>query len=82
MSILFIIGAGGFGKEVANVASFIFYRKTGIIILAQVNKIVMFNPKLSAKTYTQMVQYLNVWYYFKYIFLTVFGKGFGDGVKR
>jgi hypothetical protein len=30
----------------------------------------------------KMIDHLNVWYYFKYIFLTVFGKGFGDRVRK
>ena len=35
-----------------------------------------------AETDAKMINHLNVWYYFKYIFLTVFGKGFGDRVRQ
>ena len=35
-----------------------------------------------AVTDAKMIDHLNVWYYFKYIFLTVFGKGFGDRVRK
>jgi len=34
------------------------------------------------ETDAKMIGQLNVWYYFKYIFLTVFGKGFGDRVRQ
>jgi hypothetical protein len=34
------------------------------------------------ETDAKMINHLNVWYYFKYIFLTVFGKGFGDRVRK
>ena len=39
-------------------------------------------PHLLAKTDAKMIEHFNVWYYFKYIFLTVFGKGFGDRVRK
>ncbi len=52
----------------------------GITGLAQINKIDMSTPQLLAETDARMVAQLNVWYYFKYIFLTVFGNGFGDRV--
>jgi hypothetical protein len=42
----------------------------------------MSTPILLAKTDEQLVKELNILCYFKYIFLTVFGKGFGDRVKR
>ncbi len=48
---------------------------------AQINKIDMSTPQLLAETDAKMIDHLNVWYYFKYIFLTVFGKGFGDRVR-
>jgi len=56
--------------------------RPGITGLAQINKIDMSTPLLLAETDARMVAQLNVWYYFKYIFLTVFGKGFGDGVVQ
>jgi O-antigen biosynthesis protein WbqP len=56
--------------------------RPGITGLAQIQKIDMSTPKLLAETDAKMVNHLNVWYYFKYIFLTVFGKGFGDRIVR
>jgi hypothetical protein len=38
----------------------------------------MSTPQLFAETDTNMIQQLNFLGYFKYILLTVFGKGFGD----
>ncbi len=35
-----------------------------------------------ADTDAKMIQELNTFGYFKYIFLTVFGKGFGDRLQR
>ena len=55
--------------------------RPGITGLAQINKIDMSTPQLLAETDAQMINHLNVWYYFKYIFLTAFGKGFGDSVS-
>jgi O-antigen biosynthesis protein WbqP len=55
--------------------------RPGITGLAQINKIDMSTPKLLAETDAKMIENLNVCNYFKYIFLTVFGKGFGDRVK-
>ncbi len=56
--------------------------RPGITGLAQIQKIDMSTPKRLAETDAKMIDHLNVWYYFKYIFLTVFGKGFGDRVRR
>ncbi|MCF8221260.1 MAG: sugar transferase [Cryomorphaceae bacterium] len=56
--------------------------RPGITGLAQINKIDMSTSQLLAETDAKMIDHLNVWYYFKYIFLTVFGKGFGDRVRR
>lgn len=54
--------------------------RPGITGLAQINKIDMSTPKLLAETDAKMIDHMNVLYYFKYIFLTLFGKGFGDRV--
>jgi O-antigen biosynthesis protein WbqP len=54
----------------------------GITGLSQINKIDMSNPELLAKTDAKMIEQLNLGYYFKYIFLTLFGKGFGDRVRK
>jgi len=56
--------------------------RPGITGLAQIHKIDMSTPQRLAETDAKMIDSLNVWYYFKYIFLTVFGKGFGDRVKK
>jgi O-antigen biosynthesis protein WbqP len=54
--------------------------RPGITGLAQINKIDMSTPKLLAETDALMISKLNFFYYFKYIFLTLFGKGFGDRI--
>lgn len=56
--------------------------RPGITGLAQINKIDMSTPLLLAETDAKMIQELNTLGYFKYIFLTVFGKGFGDRIKK
>ena len=56
--------------------------RPGITGLAQINKIDMSTPQLLAETDGKMIQELNTLGYFKYIFLTVFGKGFGDRIKK
>jgi lipopolysaccharide/colanic/teichoic acid biosynthesis glycosyltransferase len=54
----------------------------GITGLAQINRIDMSTPKLLAETDALMISQLNIFFYFKFIFLTVFGKGFGDRVRN
>jgi O-antigen biosynthesis protein WbqP len=56
--------------------------RPGITGLAQIQKIDMSTPHLLAETDAKMIDHLNVWYYFKYIFLTALGKGFGDRVRK
>ena len=56
--------------------------RPGITGLAQINKIDMSTPKILAEADAKMIQKLNSLVYFKYIFLTVFGKGFGDRIKN
>jgi lipopolysaccharide/colanic/teichoic acid biosynthesis glycosyltransferase len=56
--------------------------RPGITGLAQIQKIDMSTPQLLAETDAMMISQLNIFYYFKYIFLTVFGKGFGDRVRK
>ena len=56
--------------------------RPGITGLAQINKIDMSTPQLLAETDAMMIQDLNTLGYFKYIFLTVFGKGFGDRINK
>ena len=55
--------------------------RPGITGLAQINKIDMSTPQLLAETDAKMIQELNTLGYFKYIFLTVFGMGFGDRIE-
>ena len=55
--------------------------RPGITGLAQINKIDMSTPQLLAEIDAKMIQDLSNFVYFKYIFLTVFGKGFGDRIK-
>jgi len=56
--------------------------RPGITGLAQINKIDMSTPQLLAETDGKMIQELNTLGYFKYIFLTIFGKGFGDRIVK
>ena len=63
-------------------ARLVYSVRPGITGLAQINKIDMSTPELLAETDAEMIQNLNVLSYFKYIFLTVFGKGFGDRIKN
>jgi len=55
--------------------------RPGITGLAQVNEIDMSTPKLLAETDQKMIETLSLTNYFKYIFMTVTGKGAGDRVK-
>ncbi|NMT65233.1 sugar transferase [Marinobacter orientalis] len=54
--------------------------RPGITGLAQVNDIDMSTPRLLAETDQKMLENLTVGAYFKYIFMTVAGKGAGDRV--
>ena len=56
--------------------------RPGITGLAQVNDIDMSTPQLLAKTDAIMLENLSIGAYFKYIFMTVAGKGSGDRVKK
>lgn len=56
--------------------------RPGITGLAQIHKIDMSSPQLLAETDAKMIAQLNVLNYFKYIFLTLFGNGFGDRVIK
>lgn len=59
----------------------VFEARPGITGLAQVNNIDMSTPKLLAETDAHMLQSLTLAFYFKYILMTVGGKGAGDRVK-
>jgi O-antigen biosynthesis protein WbqP len=56
--------------------------RPGITGLAQIQKIDMSTPQLLAQTDAQMIQGFSTIKYFKYIFLTVVGKGFGDRIVK
>lgn len=59
----------------------VFGARPGITGLAQVSNIDMSTPKLLAETDAQMLKGLTLALYFKYILMTVRGKGAGDRVK-
>lgn len=60
----------------------VFKVRPGITGLAQVNNIDMSTPKLLAETDADMLKKLTITTYFKYIIMTVSGKGAGDGVRK
>ena len=59
----------------------VFAVRPGITGLAQVSEIDMSTPELLAETDARMIATLTVRDYFRYIFMTVLGKGKGDRVK-
>ncbi|PSF07750.1 sugar transferase [Marinobacter halophilus] len=56
--------------------------RPGITGLAQVNNIDMSTPELLAEMDQKMLKSLSVFDYFRYIFMTVSGKGAGDRVRH
>ena len=60
----------------------VFKARPGITGLAQVNNIDMSTPKLLAETDAKMLKEMTASAYFKYILMTVVGKGSGDVVKE
>lgn len=60
----------------------IYNARPGITGLAQVNEVDMSTPELLAETDAKMLENLTLTHYFKYIFMTVAGKGSGDRIKR
>lgn len=56
--------------------------RPGITGLAQIRDVDMSTPELLAKTDAEMISTMSVVNYFKYIFLTLGGKGQGDRVLR
>lgn len=60
----------------------VFDARPGITGLAQIQGINMSTPELLAKTDAGMLQSLNVFQYFYYIFLTCLGKGTGDRLRE
>ena len=59
----------------------VFSVRPGITGLSQVNEIDMSTPELLAESDAKMIAEMSVSNYFKYILLTVAGKGSGDRVK-
>ncbi|WP_278389901.1 sugar transferase [Stutzerimonas kunmingensis] len=59
----------------------VFKVRPGITGLAQISEIDMSTPELLAKTDQRMLQYLTLRAYFKYIVLTISGKGAGDRIN-
>jgi lipopolysaccharide/colanic/teichoic acid biosynthesis glycosyltransferase len=55
--------------------------RPGITGLAQIQKIDMSTPELLAITDQKMIENLDISHYFKFLFATALGKGFGDRVK-
>ena len=60
----------------------IFSVRPGITGLAQISGIDMSTPELLAKTDAEMMSTMSFYNYFKYIILTVYGKGWGDRIKN
>lgn len=58
----------------------VFDARPGITGLAQVNRIDMSTPELLAQTDARMLKTLSFFTYWKYILLTIFGKGSGDRI--
>ena len=59
----------------------VFKVRPGITGLAQVSGIDMSTPELLAQTDARMIAEMSVYNYFKYIALTIAGKGSGDRVR-
>lgn len=60
----------------------VFNYRPGITGLAQIQGIDMSTPELLAKTDAEMLKRLDLMSYFRFIFLTVLGKGAGDRVRK
>lgn len=60
----------------------VFRVRPGITGLAQINNIDMSTPKILAEVDASMLQSLSLMSYFRYIIMTVSGKGAGDVVKK
>jgi O-antigen biosynthesis protein WbqP len=56
--------------------------RPGITGLAQISQIDMSTPRLLAETDSMMINDLNIYKYFKYIFITIFGGGYGDRIIK
>lgn len=59
----------------------VFKVRPGVTGLAQISEIDMSTPELLAETDQRMIQHLTLRAYFKYILLTISGKGAGDRIN-
>lgn len=59
----------------------VYQARPGVTGLAQVNGIDMSSPRLLAETDAKMLAELTLGNYFRYIFMTVLGKGAGDRIE-
>ncbi|MGN6580915.1 MAG: sugar transferase [Bordetella sp.] len=66
----------------ARAAQGVFEARPGITGLAQVNGIDMSTPDLLAETDRKMLADLSTTTYFRYLFMTVLGKGSGDRIRK
>lgn len=66
----------------ARAAQGVFEARPGITGLAQVNGIDMSTPQLLAETDRKMLAELNIAMYFRYLLMTVLGKGSGDRIRK
>jgi lipopolysaccharide/colanic/teichoic acid biosynthesis glycosyltransferase len=66
----------------ARAAHGVFDARPGITGLAQVNGIDMSTPELLAETDRKMLVELNMTTYFRYLLMTVLGKGSGDRIRK
>ena len=60
----------------------VFSVRPGITGMAQIKGVDMSSPKLLAEVDAQMISEISVFNYFKYIYLTICGRGYGDRVKN
>lgn len=60
----------------------VFEARPGITGLAQLSNVDMSTPRLLAKTDSKMLQELTVATYFRYLFMTALGKGYGDRIRE
>ena len=56
--------------------------RPGITGMSQIKRIDMSTPDKLAETDALMIEKMSIWLYFKLIFLTVFGRGFGDPIQK
>ena len=69
------------GLIVERAALGVFGARPGITGLSQIQGIDMSTPELLAETDAEMLNHMSLSKYFSYIFLTMLGKGAGDGVR-